>query len=89
MVKSPTFARKKKIRAKAWSRESEIHAERRWVPGKRKKGKQRDPPWGKKCKLVCGRKISPRWPEKSRFHSKPGKTRKRNGDWKTMVPLIR
>ena len=73
---------KKRVRARARSRKSEVHAKERWVPGRRGKTSRKSFIGARRRKYqrVSGRKNSPSGPGKSKFHSKFGQIKLRLGD---------
>ena len=90
MGKGRTLERKRRVRPKAWSKNSELHAEGRRVPKRREVSRESlTRRKRRKHKRVGGRQGSSGGSGKPRLHSKSGQTRNGKGGWKTKGQLIR
>ena len=74
--KNRTLARKRRVRARAWSRKSELYARGRRASWRRGKASRENfPGERRKSELVSGRRRSPGGPGESRFCFKSDQTR--------------
>ena len=89
--KSCTLARKRGIRARAWSGKSGLHSEGRQIQWSRRRARKKSVPRRsrKRHERVSGRKSSPGRSAESWFHSKSGQTWNRKRGWKTKSPAVK
>ena len=87
----PPLARKRGIRARAWSKKGGLHGERGQVPMRRLRASKTNLPRTsrRKHERMSGRNSSPGRSEKSWFHSKSGQTSNRKEGRETKSLLIR